>query len=95
MIMKEVLGPLKENPLTREALINFSRNPLLGILAGAIVTAIVQSSSATVGLIMAMAFNGLLSFPACIALMLGASIGTTITAQLASIGTNITARRAA
>ena len=95
MIMKDVLGPLKENPLTREALINFSRNPLLGILAGAIVTAIVQSSSATVGLIMAMAFNGLLSFPACIALMLGASIGTTITAQIASIGTNITARRAA
>ena len=94
-IMKEVLGPLKENPLTRQALINLSTNPLLGILAGTIITAIIQSSSATIGLIMAMAFNGLLSFPACISLMLGAGIGTTITAQIASIGTNRTARRAA
>ena len=95
LIMKQVLGPLKENPLTRQALIDLSANPLLGILAGAMITAIIQSSSATVGLIMAMAFNGLLSFPACICLMLGADIGTTITAQLASIGTNRTARRAA
>jgi len=95
MIMKQVLGPLKENPLTAQALIRFSTNPLLAILAGAIVTAIVQSSSATIGLIMVMAFNGLLSFPACIGLMLGADIGTTITAQLASVGTNLTARRAA
>ena len=94
-IMKEILGPLKENPLIRQALVNFSANPLLGILAGAIITAIVQSSSATVGLIMAMAFNGLLTFPAAIALMLGADIGTTVTAQIASIGTNLTARRAA
>ena len=94
-IMKQVLGPLKDNPITRQALISFSTNPLLGILAGAIITAVIQSSSATVGLIMAMAFNGLLSFPASIALMLGADIGTTITAQLASIGTNLTARRAA
>ena len=94
-IMKEVLGPLKENPLAKQALINFSTNPLLGVLAGAIITAIIQSSSATVGLIMAMAFNGLLSFPACISLILGADIGTTITAQIASIGTNLTARRAA
>ncbi|MBL7085307.1 MAG: Na/Pi cotransporter family protein, partial [Candidatus Omnitrophica bacterium] len=94
-IMKEILGPLKENPLIRQALVNFSANPLLGILAGAIITAIIQSSSATVGLIMAMAFNGLLTFPAAIALMLGADIGTTVTAQIASIGTNLTARRAA
>lgn len=94
-IMKQVLGPLKDNPLTRETLVNFSANPLLGILAGAIVTAIIQSSSATIGLIMAMAFNGLLTFPACVGLILGADIGTTITAQVASIGTNLTARRAA
>ena len=94
-IMKQVLVPLKDNPLTKQILISFSTNPLLGILAGAIITAIIQSSSATVGLIMAMAFNGLLSFPACICLILGADIGTTITAQLASIGTNRTARRAA
>jgi phosphate:Na+ symporter len=94
-IMKQVLAPLKENPLTSQILIGISTNPLLGILAGAIITAIIQSSSATVGLVMAMAFNGLLSFPACIGLILGADIGTTITAQLASIGTNLTARRAA
>ena len=95
LIMKQGLGPLRENSLAREALVNFSANPLLGIAAGAIITAIIQSSSATIGLIMVMAFNGLLSFPASVALMLGANIGTTITAQLASIGTNLTARRAA
>jgi len=95
MTMKGSLGPLKENPLTQDFLLNFSTNPLLGILAGTLVTVIVQSSSATTGLIMAMAFNGLLSFPLCISLILGANIGTTVTAQLASIGTNITARRTA
>lgn len=94
-IMKQVLGPLKESPFTKQALISLSTNPLLGVLAGAIITAIIQSSSATLGLIMAMAFNGLLSFPACIGLILGADIGTTITAQIASVGTNLTARRAA
>ncbi|MBU3933764.1 MAG: Na/Pi cotransporter family protein [Candidatus Omnitrophica bacterium] len=94
-IMKQVLGPLKENPFTRQALIGLSTNPLLGILAGAIITAIIQSSSATTGLIMVMAFNGLVSFPACLSFILGANIGTTITAQLASIGTNLTARRTA
>ena len=94
-IMKQVLGPLKDNPLTRQTLISFSTNPLLGILAGTIITAIIQSSSATTGLVMAMAFNGLLSFPACICLILGANIGTTVTAQIASIGTNLTARRTA
>jgi phosphate:Na+ symporter len=94
-IMKQALGPLKENPFTAQALINLSSNPLLGILAGAIITAVIQSSSATTGLVMALAFNGLLSFPACISLILGANIGTTITAQVASIGSNLTARRAA
>ncbi|MCQ9208645.1 MAG: Na/Pi symporter, partial [Omnitrophica bacterium] len=79
MIMKQGLGPLKENPLTRQALINFSTNPLLGILAGTLLTVAVQSSSASTGLIMAMAFNGLLTFPLCISLILGANIGTTIT----------------
>ncbi len=95
LIMKQVLGPLKENPLTSQALINFSANPLLGVVAGAILTAIIQSSSATTGLVMAMAFNGLLTFPVSVSLILGANIGTTITAQLASIGTNLTARRTA
>ncbi len=94
-IMKQVLGPLRDSGLARQTLIGLSTNPLLGVLAGAIITAIIQSSSATTGLVMAMAFNGLLSFPACISLILGANIGTTITAQLASIGTNLTARRTA
>lgn len=93
--MKGAMEPLKENPLTSQFLLNFSTNPLLGILAGTLVTIAVQSSSASTGLIMAMAFNGLLSFPLCLSLILGANIGTTVTAQLASIGTNITARRTA
>jgi phosphate:Na+ symporter len=95
MTMKQILVPLKDSPIVQDVLTQFSVNPLLGILAGTLLTVTVQSSSASIGLVMAMAFNGLLSFPASINLLMGAEIGTTITAQIASIGTNIAARRSA
>ena len=58
---------------------------LLCVLAGSVLTMILQSSSATVGITMALAMEGLLSFEASVALILGENIGTTITAQLASM----------
>ncbi len=72
----------------------FSHNPFLGLLAGMMLTLLVQSSSATVGLTIALGTQGLLSLQAAIPIVLGDNIGTTITAVLASIGTNRTAKQA-
>ncbi|MDR1875237.1 MAG: Na/Pi cotransporter family protein [Synergistaceae bacterium] len=70
-------------------------HPILGVLAGTIVTMVVQSSAATIGLTMAMASQGLLSLDAALPIILGDNIGTTITAILASIGTIRPAKQAA
>lgn len=70
-------------------------NPILGVLAGAIITAIVQSSSATVGILQALSTTGLVSFATTIPIILGQNIGTCVTSILASIGGNKNARRIA
>jgi len=99
-VMKNGLSPIKHDPAFVEFFTQFSGETMGGrvfcIATGAILTIIVQSSSATVGLTMALATQGLLTFPAAIALVLGENIGTTITAQLATIGSNnINAHRTA
>ncbi len=94
-IMSETLKPLQEFEPFINMLINFGQHPLLGVLAGALFTIIIQSSSATTSLVIALSLQGLLDLPAGIAIILGSNIGTCITAILASIGTNVTARRAA
>lgn len=73
----------------------FSHNPFLGVLAGAALTMLVQSSSATVGLTIAMASQGLLDLDAAIPILMGDNIGTTITAVIACLGSNRTAKQAA
>ena len=73
----------------------FSHNPFLGVLAGALLTMVVQSSSATVGLTIAMASQGLLSLPAALPILIGDNLGTTITAVLASLGSGRAAKQAA
>jgi len=73
----------------------FSRYPILGILCGAAFTAIIQSSSAATGVIIAMTMQDLIPFNAAVPLILGTNVGTSITAILASIGANVAARRAA
>lgn len=70
-------------------------HPLAGLLVGAAVTMLVQASSATVGLTMVMASQGLLSLPSAVAIIMGDNIGTTITAVLASLGGNRSAKQAA
>ena len=94
-LMKDAMNPLKDSPMIREIFVKFDGNPLFGVLVGTIFTVMMQSSSVTIGITMALAASGLLSFYGSIVLILGDNIGTTITAQLASIGTNTTARRTA
>jgi len=93
-LMSEGMTPLR----TYQPFMDFlarMENPMLGILAGAIFTGLVQSSAATVGIAIAMASEGLLTLPAGIALALGANIGTCATALLAALGKPTEAVRAA
>ena len=71
------------------------KNPILGVLAGAALTGIIQSSSASVGILQALSATGAISFGASIPIIMGQNIGTTMTALLSSVGTNKNARRAA
>jgi phosphate:Na+ symporter len=91
-IMKSGLSPIKTDPAFAAYFTIFSTDSfgsmLLCIFMGTALTVLVQSSSATIGLTMAMATSGLLSFPTALALVLGENIGTTITAQLSTLGSN-------
>ncbi len=93
-IMSEAMTPLRSyQPFM--AFLEKMERPLVGIIAGALFTGLVQSSAATVGIAIAMASEGLLTLPAGIALALGANIGTCVTALLAAIGKPVKAIRAA
>lgn len=94
-IMSEGVKPIGSSIVVRNAFVKLSYNPFLGIMVGAIVTGIVQSSSVATGIILALAGIGLLDIRAAIPLVLGCNIGTCATALLASIGTGISAKRAA
>lgn len=94
-IMKDAFDPLRGNQDLQEIFLTVGNSPLLGVLVGAVMTIIMQSSTATIGLTIAMATSGLLSFEASVALILGENIGTTLTANLAALGTSLAARRAA
>ncbi len=94
-IMKDAFDPLKSSGEFRDLFTLVGNNHLVGVLIGSILTMIVQSSSATIGITIALASSGLISFEASVALILGENIGTTITANLAAIGTNLAARRTA
>jgi len=93
--MSGILQPLRTSAPVRDFFMTFSDSPILAILAGTIVTVLVQSSSATVGLTMTLAGAGLISLQGAVYIVLGDNIGTTITAQLAAIGSNRAARRTA
>ncbi|MFC1531782.1 Na/Pi cotransporter family protein [Thermodesulfobacteriota bacterium] len=97
--MKAGFAPLKESISFTSFITTFQADTINGILlcvtVGTVLTMILQSSSATVGVTMALAMQGLLGFETSVALIMGENIGTTITAQLASLGANINARRTA
>lgn len=94
-IMKQVLAPLGGSSLFQGFFIRFSEQPVLGVLAGMLATVIIQSSSATVGLTMALAAAGLINLQGAICLVLGENVGTTVTAQIAALGSSRAAKRAA
>ncbi len=94
-LMEGALSPLRESPLMGELFLKFGSNPILGILVGAAVTAIIQSSSASVGILQALSVTGAISWASAIPIILGQNIGTTITAMLSVIGASKNARRTA
>ena len=91
-MMSTAMLPLREEPAFIELMTSFS-NPLLGILAGALFTAIIQSSSASVGILQALARSGLIGLDGAVYVLFGQNIGTCITAVLASIGTGREAKQ--
>lgn len=92
--MSAAVQPLAQVEGFRNIMVLFS-NPLLGVLLGAFVTGVIQSSSASVGILQALSATGQITMGAAIPIIMGQNIGTTVTALLSSIGTNKNARRAA
>ncbi len=98
-IMKDACAIIKENPGFEAWFQQFDASTYLGVLkcalVGCVLTAIIQSSSATLGITISLATQGLIDFPTAAALIMGENVGTTITALFASIGATSVARRAA
>ncbi len=92
--MSGAVEGLRDVPAFTNILVAFS-NPILGVLAGAILTAVIQSSSASVGILQALCVTGSVSYGTAFPIIMGQNIGTTITALLSSIGASKSARRAA
>ncbi len=94
-ILKSGFVPLRDSPAFVEFLLTVSRNRLAAVALGALLTVLIQSSSATIGLTLVLAGHGLLPFDICIALILGENIGTACSANLAALKANLAARRTA
>lgn len=92
--MSDSVAPLADNPQFAGILTAFS-NPILGMLAGAILTAVIQSSSASVGILQALCSTGAVSYATAIPIIMGQNIGTCVTSIISSFGANKNAKRAA
>jgi len=92
--MSDAVSGLADVPAFQNLFLLFE-NPILGMLAGAILTGIIQSSSASVGILQALSMTGQVSYGAAVPIIMGQNIGTCVTALLSSVGTNKNARRAA
>ncbi|MBN1892530.1 MAG: Na/Pi cotransporter family protein [Clostridiales bacterium] len=93
-MMSSSMAPLREDPAFRQLMTQFT-NPMLGILIGILFTAIIQSSSASVGILQALAKSGLIGLPSAVYVLFGQNIGTCVTAMIASAGSTRNAKRAA
>lgn len=91
-MMSDAMSPLSEMESFRNLMVMF-KNPILGLLVGIVMTAIIQSSSATVGILQALSMTGALSFSMAIPIIMGQNIGTCVTALLSSIGVSKNAKR--
>ena len=92
--MSAAMAPLRDWQLFKDAIVGVS-NPFVGVLVGAAITALIQSSSASVGILQALAGEGLIPLQGSMFILFGQNIGTCVTALLACSGTNATAKRAA
>ena len=92
--MKDAVSPLKDLPQFQELFVSFT-NPVLGIIVGAAVTALIQSSSASMGILQAISSTGVVTFANAAPLIFGQNIGTCITALLSAIGASKNAKRTA
>lgn len=93
--MSSSVAPLKEVPAFCNLFVTLGHSPLLGILTGAVVTGIIQSSSASVGILQSLAAAGLIPFRAAIYIIMGQNIGTCVTAIMSSLGAKKNAKTAA
>ena len=93
--MSGAVKPLADEPWFSDLFLTFSNNPLLGIVAGAVITAIIQSSSASVGILQALSATGSVTFASAFPIVLGQNIGTCATALISCIGAKKNAKRAA
>lgn len=94
-LMKTSMAPLEKSQMFKDILMKLDGNMFLGILAGLAITAVIQSSSATTGILISLASTGVLTITMVIPILFGCNIGTCVTALLSSIGTSKTARKAA
>lgn len=93
--MGDAMAPLKDYQGFLDFMTKFSKYPIMGVGVGMVMTMLIQSSSATIGILIALASSGLIPLEGAIPVLLGDNIGTCITAILSSIGTNLTAKRTA
>ena len=93
-MMSDAMLPLRDEPEFIQLMTSF-KNPLLGVMAGALFTAVIQSSAASIGILQALAVSGVIGLHSAVFVLFGQNIGTCITAVLASVGTNRNAKRAA
>ena len=93
--MKEAAAPVSEMSQVHDAMLYLSKNPVIGILAGFLITGTIQSSSASIGILIVLASQGLLPITAALPVLYGDNIGTCVTSLLSTIGASRNARRAA
>ncbi|UOQ86021.1 Na/Pi cotransporter family protein [Gracilibacillus salinarum] len=94
-LMSSGLKPLRDLQAFHELTVDMSNNPILGVIIGTVFTVVVQSSSATIGILQSLMMEGAIEIKAALPVLFGDNIGTTITAVLASIGATVAAKRAA
>lgn len=92
--MSDAVAPLQNEAWFTSLFVRFS-NPILGVLVGALVTAVIQSSSASVGILQALSSTGVITYGSAIPIIMGQNIGTCVTALISAVGANKNARRAA
>ena len=92
--MSDAIKPYRDSPIFSNAFTMLGKNPLLAILTGTVVTAIIQSSSASVGILQTLAMNGIVNWKSAVFITLGQNIGTCVTALLSGVGSGRNGKRA-